>query len=352
MRLYLIFFMLFPALTWSQIVPEGEQDIPKVHALQYKVVNGKLYRLGGVMERLNAGGYIMAFKQTESCLYYLLRRENALYAVSSCETGKTVVKVGDFPESGFSVMDFKVRGRVAYFIVEQTSRSADGGNEVKARDLVRVDLNSSSINIKKDVGRFRFLNDKIAFFRGDDLYYDNRLVISQIGKVESVDTLSPGKIIIKNSNDEFQILDVSMWKNVFISKTEPELFSGDGLSGKNIFLEFSDSRIREVSHSYGEYIYYTVSINGRESLRTETGPWDMTRKLAVSAGEGRYAVVKIEKWRLDRELQRYVRLNNINQPEVVRIFVPANGIVKLNVIYDGEKYFFKSEGFGKKTDGK
>jgi hypothetical protein len=58
----------------------------------------------------------------------------------------------------------------------------------------------------------------------------------------------------------------------------------------------------------------------------------------IKAETGRYCLIKAERWELDKIKGRYVRVNNVYQPETVKLYVPENRIVKISFIFDGEKY--------------
>ncbi|MFA5518852.1 MAG: hypothetical protein WDA74_06295, partial [Spirochaetota bacterium] len=53
---------------------------------------------------------------------------------------------------------------------------------------------------------------------------------------------------------------------------------------------------------------------------------------------GNYNIISAERWELDKSRGRYLRVNNINQPEEIRIFVPLNRVVKIQFNYDGNYY--------------
>ena len=89
-------------------------------------------------------------------------------------------------------------------------------------------------------------------------------------------------------------------------------------------------------------IYYQVIINGVETGRTETTPPNAISSSMIKAEAGKFCLIKAERWELDRIKGRYVRVNNIYQPEELKIFVPENRILRIRFIYLTIRSFNKS----------
>ncbi len=87
-----------------------------------------------------------------------------------------------------------------------------------------------------------------------------------------------------------------------------------------------------------DVIFYKVFIDGAERGRTETGPGGLCRIFRDMAEPDAYHLVRLERWSLDDKKGKYVRENNLNQPDIFRLHIPGNRIVRLDLTYDGRGY--------------
>jgi len=91
--------------------------------------------------------------------------------------------------------------------------------------------------------------------------------------------------------------------------------------------------------------YYKVFINKMEEGRTETALDSQKKYFKMSLPPNRH-LLRVEKWVLDEKNEKYVKLNNIDQPKPGFIYfdVPENRIVtiELKVNRDGKAEYSMS----------
>lgn len=79
-------------------------------------------------------------------------------------------------------------------------------------------------------------------------------------------------------------------------------------------------------------VYYRVYVNGRKAGRTETGPERVEVTLNLKLVGGMYYTVKLERWELRKGTGKYVRSNNIHQPDEQKIYLPRGRGVKFSLV--------------------
>ncbi len=101
-------------------------------------------------------------------------------------------------------------------------------------------------------------------------------------------------------------------------------------SGNNFYISINDSDIENPEND--RRCYYMIYIDKAESGRTSIGLESQEKDFNLLLSKNRH-LIKIEKWVLNENLGRYVKLNNIEQPkpDFIYINIENNKIVKLKV---------------------
>ncbi len=101
-------------------------------------------------------------------------------------------------------------------------------------------------------------------------------------------------------------------------------------SGINFILTAYDTDIDNPANDRRSY--YRVYINKIDSGRTTTGLESQAKFFETQLPPNRH-LIKLEKWVLDEELGRYIKVNNIEQPKPDFIYVTAGdrGIIKITM---------------------
>ena len=98
----------------------------------------------------------------------------------------------------------------------------------------------------------------------------------------------------------------------------------------NFYIYIYDSDI--VSTEDDRRCYYTIYINKVESGRTTTG-LESQEKIFEAALTPDKHLVKVEKWVLNENLGRYIKVNNIDQPkpDFIYVDIKKNDIIKVRL---------------------
>lgn len=83
--------------------------------------------------------------------------------------------------------------------------------------------------------------------------------------------------------------------------------------------------------------YYRVYINKIDSGRTTTGLESQEKYFETSLTTNRH-LVKLEKWVLDEEQGRYLKVNNIEQPKPDFIYITVPESAKIKIIMRSTKF--------------
>ena len=123
--------------------------------------------------------------------------------------------------------------------------------------------------------------------------------------------------------------------------------AGCSTAGKGgIFSGISEDRINFILTTYDTDIddpamdrrcYYRVYINKIDSGRTTTGLESQEKYFETSLSANRH-LVKLEKWVLDEEQGRYLKVNNIEQPKPDFIYITVPESAKIKIIMRSTKF--------------
>ncbi len=118
------------------------------------------------------------------------------------------------------------------------------------------------------------------------------------------------------------------------------LITGCGTTGKeiikkeksefNFYITIYDSDID--TPEIDRRCYYMVYINKLDSGRTTTGLESQKKEFETVLPANRH-LIKVEKWVLNENLGRYVKMNNIDQPkpDFIYVNIDEDKIVKVNL---------------------
>ncbi len=338
--LFILISVVVQADSFASEMPRGEGS-----SSVYMVKKGKLVRL--LIPDLFNGGQVLAFREKEGRVFYVISRNGEIYAGVLNNGEKIEVKVASFPEEEVRVRNLQVEGTVLFFLLH---RFGKGGVERSNSSsiLFRCDLNSSTLQWVKGVNFYKIIWGKPLLVRNNVVSFNGRVIHLEFSGLEGVSSLGDRKLLFKNGQGDFQIFDIVMWKNVFFENGNH--YSGSFLGDKNLVIVFSDSRSGNEKFSFGPSVFYSISFDDGEAGRTISGTQDMERDIFFKVATGRMVSLKIERWVLNSDLKRYVRENNVRQPGILRVFIPRGGFVRLNVSFDGAKYRFYRESYMKKPE--
>ncbi len=98
----------------------------------------------------------------------------------------------------------------------------------------------------------------------------------------------------------------------------------------NIYITIYDSDIDNPEND--RRCYYMIYVDKTESGRTTTGLESQQKQFETALTVNRH-LIKVEKWILNENLGRYVKMNNIDQPKPDYIYVniEEDKVVKVNL---------------------
>lgn len=235
----------------------------------------------------------------------------------------------------YAVRKFMVSEGIAYILAELKLST---GTE---RILERININSMASDRRKDVLDFHVEGRDLLVLAksGSDIALTNNEISVPItlpgeGGLR-ISAIIDGRMAFVTNGDETEIADMRSGRALYRYANNKEFLTPES---HNMVIQAVDSRVSEQDDR--EMIFYKVFVNGTESGRTNSGPANLLREFRIKVNANEYHLVKLERWVLNTAKGRYDRENNIRQPQVERIFIPMNRIVKIMVKFDGKKYHF------------
>jgi hypothetical protein len=272
------------------------------------------------------------------------RNAGTLYYIRS--SGEKWI-VGFLKEDSDSSVEFNITGNykainklyaednIFYFLAQQTNVPLKNNRYDIGRVFVRYNPDQNSLDSIDEVVDFHIIDGKPLILKADSLNYNGLIIPIMLRGNMGISEIIASKIVIIKGDIDIEIVDLIAGKSVYQFTRDS---SADYNDKFNLVLEFEDKNIKANSKTEEQIIYYEIIIDGVESSRTETGRGDLPKHFHQKLTAGKYHIVKTERWELDREKGRYVRMNNIYQPDEVKIFIPENRIIKLRIEFDGKTY--------------
>ncbi|MCL2154661.1 MAG: hypothetical protein FWH53_03250 [Leptospirales bacterium] len=234
-----------------------------------------------------------------------------------------------------AINKFYCEDNIFYFLAQQTNELPKNNRYDLGRIFVRFNSDKNNFNTTEGVVDFHIIEGKPLILRYDSLNYnDSDIPIMLRGRMEISGVFDSRIVIIKGMAD-IEIVDLIAGKSIYQFNKNSIADYNDKY---NLILEFEDSNLKASQKTEDQSIYYEIIIDGVEDSRTETGSGDLSKLFYKKLSSGENHTVKAVRWELDREKGRYVRMNNIYQPDEVKIFIPDNRIIKLRIEFDGKTY--------------
>lgn len=360
---YLLFFMgtftVLSGTAFAQIARwyGGGDFVGEQIGVDYVLNDGVIFKMsGGRSVTVHINGRTLAFDKNRLGVFYVKYAEDmpgGLYAgffphetaeesrerrsvVSPIERGEAATRLVPFvarlPEADDnSVKNFFVWQDAAYILFS-------GGR------LVRVSMNTGKIKAIEDVLAACMCGDVpvIAKRSGQGIVVvcNGREVPCGLAAYNNASlTNIANRLALVTSGRDMELIDVLALTNVSripaeAVAVEPEEY--------NLLITVEDSEIQRASEQE-RLGFYKIFINGIEEGRTETGLTVVPKEFTLSLKEDKYYLVFAERWELNRKKNEYVRANNVYQPEPIKLYVPANRIMRLRYTFTGRDYNIVSD---------
>lgn len=296
---------------------------------------------GDIMFRESGGQRIRMFDRVanacadEGVVYYI-RSSGDLWFAGFIQGGMSAAEY-QLPGRFDKIYKFVCYRKIFYILAEQL---ADGISDRKpSAVLVRFNPDQSSVNSVEDVSDFHLIQGRAVVINGNIIDYNGTQVPLSINGRLKISAVTDSRIVTVSGADGTEIVDILAAKSIYQYRDNslPEY-----PVEYNLAVAFRDNiTISPAGNVTNRSIYYVILIDGADENRTSTGAGEAEKLINARLAAGKYHLIKAERWELDPVKGRYIRMNNISQPREIRIYIPENRIIKVNIEFDGSGYIIK-----------
>ncbi|GEM_PF-713282 len=352
----IIILIFLSVVVFSPLMLHGEKlktfsDISHAAMPQekYSLKNGRIYMEEKFFHEIPIEGDILGIYSTDTSLYFIKETDDGWLAGSFTNPEENI--------SGYKLgQEFQVlhklicRDNIFYLLADIINESnplnIDGSAELSAKTekvIVRFDPDKNEKKIIRGVDDFVLIGEELILLSDSGLHGNGFIIPFTLKGNRYIDRIIDGRFVFLSNGDEFEVIDIVSQRNIYAYRDGKAFpFNPD----YNIILEFNDNvELKDEVSTNENMIYYRINVNGVETGRTETALSETGSSSMIKAETGRYCLIKAERWELDKIKGRYVRVNNIYQPEAIKLFVPENRIIKISFVFDGEKYIMNQSVF-------
>ena len=337
--------ILFPPLQHSlhsEIPREsGEISSRENPAADYSLVlkDGRVLRhFPDSIEEIKISGFVRNIFHHNNTLYYLKNPSSAELNIwhigyrdlASEASFESELKI---ELENRAIKRFLAAERIFFILIEEP----ENGPSL----LYRIDINSMDIAQLSDVTDAALVQGLLILIQkkteneSSSNYYLNvngdEIPLSLKGS-PSFKEIIDGRILFISNGAETEIIDIQNIRNLYLYSAESQYLAPVDC---NLIIEASDEA---VTKDIKDSVFYKIFINGKESGRTETGMPNAPKSFRTMLEPNAYYIVNLERWELDRRRERYIRANNIRQPQPIKLFIPAQRVLKVIILFNGKTY--------------
>lgn len=339
-NLIILFFPLRHSLHSEISRESGELSSTENPTTDYSLVlkDGKVLRhYPDSIEEIKISGFVRNIFHHNNTLYYLKNP-------SSAELNIWHIGYRDLAsETSFeSELKIELENRTIkrFFAAEGISFILTEEQENGRSLLYRIDINSMDIAQLSDVTDAALVQGVLILIQkknneNSSYYYlnvnGNEIPLSLKGS-PSFKEIVDGRILFISNGIETEIMDFQNIRSLYLYSTESQYLIPVDC---NLIIETSDETLeKDIKTS----VFYKIFINGEEIGRTETGIPNTAKSFRTMLEPNAYYIVNLERWELDRGRERYIRANNIRQPQPMKLFIPAQRVLKVIILFNGKTY--------------
>lgn len=306
-------------------------------AAEYRVHDGYVYRYVPSFQKLDLPGYVISIYPDGDDLFFITIQDGLISAGILSPSGNYIFRTG-IEASQSDRVKLAVNNGIFYYSAPDSA----GGFK-----LYRYSPDRNQLQSIDNIDDFALAAGNIIILREGFIHYKG-VHIPVMLRGAYIRHVIDERIIVLSDGTETEICDLAAARSIYQYQGNIVYDKGDNF---NIILEFTDlGRAGSPPHEEEKMVYYNVTVNGYDIGRTETGPGSLLKQIQTKVAPGRENIIIAERWELDRNRGRYVRVNNINQPEEIRLFIPFSRVVKLSFRFNGSEHgvvqnvFIKNEG--------
>lgn len=308
-------------------------NVCSVADLNYDLEGDVLYRVEPE-GKVRLYDKIAAISMDFDTLYYI-RSINNRWVAGYFKVGLAESREFDIPGTYEKLYRFAGFNNIFYFLAIPVKRDIDGQSDENPL-YVRFNPDRMESQSIKGVSDFLLIKGKSVILRKNILDYNGSEIPLSIAGSFRIVQLIDSRIALISGDEGTEIVDLLAGKSIYQYK---DSFVPEIPGEYNVIIEFVDKIAETFADSEsGGSIYYQILVDGVEENRTVTGNGELLKIFHSKLAPGRYHIIKPERWELDKIKGRYARMNNINQPDDLKIYIPENRIIKIRVEFDGIKY--------------
>lgn len=312
----------------------GAEVLPAKAAVPSYILSGDaVYRSDGsdmtaVFSRVLAGSTV------EGSLYYI-RDTGDKWIAGLLPEGSDEGFEFDIPGKYSKLRRFIVQGNIFYFLAE-TGHIPKDEDAAAGTALVRFNPDQKTCSSVEDVADFAIADGKPVLLKKDCIDYNGQHIPFLLKGTLRISGITDSRIVSVSGNEGTELIDLVAGRSIYQYSGK---YTADEPDEYNIVFEFSD-RVTgsEIPPDPESSIYYEILVDGVEESRTESGRGELTKIFHSSLEPGRFHLIRAERWELDRVKGRYSRMNNVNQPPEMKLFIPENRILKVKIEFTGKGY--------------
>lgn len=319
-------------------VSGSDMEAAHYDRVDFYIEEGYLFRKNSSSQRLEIPGYVTAFYQEKDCLYFISVRDRFYSTGVLSLDGNYIFNTGI---EAFNDRRVKIAFNRGIFFFSISNIAGQGST------LYRFSPDYNNIQSIDGVSDFSIVSGNLLILEEGFINY-NGLKIPVMLKGAQIRDILDNRLVLLTDGTDVEVCDIAAGKSIYQYREGIVYDKGENF---NVLLEFYDLRDDVIpAGEEKKMVYYNVVVNGHDIGRTETGHGSLVKQMQARVNAGNYNIITAERWELDKSRGRYLRVNNINQPEEIRIFVPFNRVVKIEYNYDGIYYNISQNVFVKNEE--
>lgn len=282
--------------------------------------------------------------------------KNVFYYIRSLENNWIA---GLFRSNSDKSLEFTISGRYeklckfagfneVFYILAESANETGETTTGKNRLLMRFNPDTNQSQAIEGVMDFILLDGKPVILKKSSIEYNGSVIPHMLAGEMKISSIIDSRILFITDGNTTEVVDLLSGTGFY---QYAENRWPDFPEEYNFIIEFTDKIHKENNApESGSTVYYEILIDGADESRTETGRGEICKIFHADLDPGKYHIIRPERWELDKNKGRYVRVNNIFQPGELKIFIPDNRIIKIKLEFDGSGYkinqsvLFKKEG--------